>query len=153
MLGISEEVFLFDHLGGYECRRAGHRIASVAAGSGDGFEAFLVFVSHGHACHREAISKSFADGNDIRHNAPMLHAEPLSCSAPACEDLVDHHQKASVIAELAQLGEEIIWRNHRSTPALDWLEDETGDIAHGGLVQILVVEGKVGIGVDAAIGF
>jgi hypothetical protein len=61
--------------------------------------------------------------------------------------------RTSSITELAQLGEEIIWRNHRSTPALNGLEDKPGDIAHGGLVEILVVEGEVGIGVDAAIGF
>ena len=82
----------------------------------------------------------------------MLHAEPLSCSAPACEDLVNHHEQSSVIAELAQLGEEIIWGNHRSAPTLNWFEDESSDITHGGLVQILVVKGEVGIGVDAAIG-
>ncbi len=138
-------------LGGDERRGAGHRIAAVAARGGDALEAFLELLAHGDAGDGEAVAEALAHGDHVGHDAPVFHGQPLAGAAPAREDLVGHEEDFAVVAELAQLREEVVRRHDRAAPALDRLEDEAGDGTDGGLVEVFAVELNVGIRVDRAV--
>ena len=147
-----QQLFLLDHLGGGERRGARHRVAAVAAGGGDGLEALLVRLAHGHAGDGESVAEALADRDHVGDHAPVFRAEPLSGATPAGQDFVHHQQQLPRVAELAQLREEIVGRHDRSAPALDRLEHEAGHRADGRLVEVLVVECEVLVSVDGPVG-
>ena len=84
-----------------------------------------------HRGHREAVAETFAERDHVRHHVPVLHAQPLAGAAHAGEHFVGHEQNAPLIAERAELGEEVVRRHDRAGPALDRLEHEGRDLAGG----------------------
>ena len=85
------------------------------------------------------IAEAFAERDDVRHHAPVLHREPLAGAAPAREDLVGHEQNFPVVAEFPQLREEVVRRHDRAAPALDRLEDDRGSgVVDGGRQRVRV---------------
>ena len=107
--------------------------------------------AHGDASYREAITEAFAQGDHIRHDAPVFHGQPLARSAPARENFICHEENLARIAELTKFREEIIRRHHRATPALNGLENKPSNRPDRGLVQILAVKFDVFIGVDGSV--
>ena len=150
--GVIQQVLLLDHLGRGQGRRAGHGVAAVTAGGGDLLEALLVRLAHGHGRDRKAVAKTLADGHHVGHDAPVLHAEPFARASPTGEHFVGHEQQLLLVAVLPQLGEEIVGRHDGAAPALDRLQHEAGHVADGALLDVLVVEGDVLVGVDRAVG-
>ena len=151
--GVLEQVLLLDHL---DARPAPRRRPSGCRRSCSRREIFskrlLERLAHGHAGDREAVAEALADRHHVGHDAPVLHAQPLARAAPAGEHLVGHQQDLLLVAELAQLGEEVVRRHDRAAPALDRLEHEAGHVADRALVDVLVVERDVLVGVDRAVG-
>jgi len=84
----------------------------------------LVLVAHHHRRHREAVTEALAEGQHVRHDVPVVHAEHLAGAAHAGEDLVGKQQDAAVGAELAQALHEAIGRHGRARPALNRLQHD-----------------------------
>ena len=82
----------------------------------------------------------------------MLEAQPPARAGPAGQDLVGHQQDLPLVAEPAELGEEIVGRHDRPAPALDRLQDEPGDVVDRRPVDVLAVEIEVLVGVDRPVG-
>src|SRR5262249_26042636 len=104
-----------------------------------------------HTGDWESIAESLAQDDDVRQGVPVFEAQPLTGSTPTGEYLVGHEQDGLFIAVLAKLGKEIIGRHHRTGPTLNRFQNESRDVVDRSLIEVLVVEGDVLIGVHCTI--
>ena len=149
--GMVEQVFFFDHFDRGQRGRTGHRVAAIAGRRADLVDCFGVWLADDHRGDREAVSETLAERDDVRQRVPIFHAEPLSGSAHAGENFVGNEKDLSLVAELAELREEIVRRHDTSAPALDRLEDKRGDLVGRAFADESIVEIEVFLGVEATV--
>ena len=146
-----KKVFFLDGFNTGKSRRASHRIAAIAARCRNRFKGFLKRLSHRYASHRETIAKAFTQRNNIRHDIPIFHTQPLAASAKACKYFVCHQQYALLVAEFAKFREEVVRRHYRTAPTLDRFKHKTSKIAYSAFVNELIKEFDILIGIHRAV--
>ena len=71
---------------------------------------------------RHTVAETLGERDDIRHDGRVLEGEPLTGTAHAGLDLVEHQQPAAFIAHVAQAGEIIGVGDLDAAFALDRLD-------------------------------
>jgi len=119
--------YLLDHADG--CK--GSRTGKGAAGKRAPVLAFLkleVFTGY-EGPHGKAACDPLCDGDHIGLHFRVLDGKPFAGTAHAGLHLVNDHEGAGLVADLAYSFEEAVGRDDNAGLALDWFDNDTGGIA------------------------
>ena len=127
-----EDAVALEHLERRDARGAGERMARVreAALERDGVEVRGDPLRDHDAAERHvARVHALREGDEVGHDAEVVHREPLADAAEAHHDLVGDVDDAVPVAELAHALQVARRRHEHAVGADDRLEDDRGDRA------------------------
>ncbi|MNS92713.1 hypothetical protein D3C72_1268570 [compost metagenome] len=138
-----------------ECRRVdrvqhgqghggGQRVAAVGGAVGADGQRLRQFIRGQHGADRVAVAQGLGGRQDVRRDAVAHVGEQRASAAHAALDFVENQQGARLVAQGAQLLEELRIARHHAAFALYRLDDHCAHvIADGGACRFDVVVGDV----------
>ena len=106
---------------------------------GAGRHALGGLVGGEHRADREAAAETLGQRHDVGRHADLLVAEHLAEPADAGLHLVEGEQQAVLVAELAQVAEELRRRRAHAALALHRLDEDAGGLGRDGALERLEV--------------